>query len=71
MNNSLMNLDANRLRHAATLKEKIDKLTAELNRLTGDLGLVLPKRKHKMSAAGRAAIVAAQKKRWAKIKTGK
>ena len=36
-----------------------------------DVAALAPKKKRKMSAAGKAAIVAAQKARWAKIKAGK
>jgi hypothetical protein len=37
----------------------------------GIQGITVKRKKGKMSAAGRAAIVAAQKKRWAKVKKGK
>jgi hypothetical protein len=69
--NSFSNLSAVQLRRAAKLQEKIAKLTRELDSILGSSGLVPAKRKHKMSAAGRAAIVKAQRERWAKIKAKK
>jgi hypothetical protein len=71
---NLVNLTASQLRHAASLKEKIEALTKELNGLLGEAptpGKTPGKKKRKMSAAGRARIAAAQKARWAKIKAGK
>jgi hypothetical protein len=71
MNNSLSNVGAGELRRAAKLKEKITKLTKELDAILGGSSSTAPRKKHKMSAAGRAAIRAAQKARWAKIKSAK
>ena len=71
MSNSFSNLSAVQLRRAAKLQDKITRLTRELESILGSSGLVPAKRKHKMSDAGRAAIRAAQKKRWAAIKAGK
>lgn len=73
---SLINLTPAQLRHAADLKEKIEALQAELSRLHGSDAVVAPapapapgrRGKRKMSAAGIAAIRAAQKARWAKAK---
>ncbi len=70
------------LKRAIQITEQIEKLQAELNQvLAGGGGKPAPtaapkgakpaRRKGKMSAAGRAAIVAAQKARWAKIKAAK
>jgi hypothetical protein len=69
------------LKRAIQVAEQIARLQAELNQILGSSGapvsstpVVAPKaakparKKGKMSAAGRAAIVAAQKARWAKIK---
>ena len=72
--NSITNLTPGQLRQAANIQEKIQSLQKELGKLLG--GEVstpaqpakAPKRKGKLSAAGRAAIRAAQKARWAKIK---
>ena len=71
---SLNNLTPAQLRHAADLKEKIDALQHELNRLQGGAGVSLSDGgsvtygKRKISAAGIARIKAAQKLRWAKFK---
>lgn len=76
---SLFNLTAKQLHSAATIKEKIAKLETKLNRLLGGSTAkviaaapkIARKKKRKMSAAGRAAIRAAQKARWAKVKAKK
>jgi hypothetical protein len=69
---SLLNLTPAQLRHAADLKEKIDALQEELNRLQGGAPAAAPAGakggKRKISAAGIARIRAAQLKRWAKAK---
>lgn len=71
---SINNLSVQQLRQAANLKEKIVALENQLAQLLGASTKVAtnsaPKKKGGMSAAGRAAIVAAQKLRWAKIKAG-
>jgi len=61
------------LREAADLKDKIIELEHELASLLGSAltPAPAPKRKFKMSAAGRAKIAAAQKARWAKVKGAK
>ena len=73
--NSLTNLSAQQLRRAANIKDKIQSLENELGRILGDstksITAVAPKKKRKMSAAGRRRIAAAQKARWAKIKAAK
>jgi hypothetical protein len=72
MSTLLSSLSVQQLRKAATLKEKIQSLENELRRIFGSLAksitAVAPKKKRKMSAAGRASIAAAQKARWAKVK---
>ena len=72
---SIINLTPSQLRKAAQLKEQITKLQGELNQLAGapaaKTTVSKPAKKHKMSAAGKARIVAAQKARWAKIKAAK
>jgi hypothetical protein len=62
---TLINLSSQQLRRIADIKEKIDSLEHELNRLVkgGEL-----KRKFRMSASGRARIAAAQRARWAKAR---
>ena len=71
------NLSANDLRRAATIKDKIETLQAELNNILGGgavgNGFVAHARgrksgRRKMSAAGRAKIAAAARARWAKAR---
>ena len=74
MSIQLSSLTSVQLRRAAGPKEKIDALNKELASLLGapaPVSAKAPKRGNKMSAAGRAKIVAAQKARWAKVKTAK
>jgi hypothetical protein len=75
---SILNLSAQQLRQAASIKDKIAALEKELAALTGSRpATVAPKvaqpvkKKTGMSAAGKARIVAAQKLRWAKLKATK
>jgi hypothetical protein len=73
---NLITLTAKQLRQAADIQEKIQSLQQELNQILGATAKTtdgeLPdgrrKKKRKMSAAGRAAIAAAARARWAKIK---
>jgi hypothetical protein len=75
MNSSIATLSAQQLRRAADLKDKIESLQNELNRIFGASNSApagaVPKKKRKMSAAGRARIRAAQKARWAESKKAK
>jgi hypothetical protein len=75
MSTLLSSLSVQELRKAATLKEKIQSLEKELGQLLGSsakpAALAVPRKKRKMSAAGRARISAAAKARWAKVKAGK
>jgi hypothetical protein len=68
----MLHLSSKQLRQAATLKERIQSLEKKLGRIlgspTGQVAPAVPSRRRKMSAAGRARIVAAQKARWAKAK---
>ncbi len=74
---NLHGLSAKQLRRAADLKERIATLQNELEQYLGAVVssvsnfLTPPKRKSRMSAAGRARIIAAQKARWAKVNAGK
>ena len=72
MSSSIANLSAQQLRRAANIKDKIQSLENELGRILGvstkSSNAVAPKKKRKMSAAGRAKIAAAARARWAKIK---
>jgi hypothetical protein len=67
-------LTPGQLRKAANIQEKIQSLQKELNQLLGASASAAnsekPKKRKRrgMSAAGRKAIAAAQKARWAKIK---
>jgi len=69
--NSITNLSPTQLRKAADIQEKIQSLQKELGKLLGATVESAPTeapKKRKMSAAGRKAIAAAAKARWAKIK---
>jgi hypothetical protein len=72
MSSSIAALSAQQLRHAADIKDRIESLHHELKRILGvsnsASAAAAAKNRRKMSAAGRARIVAAQKARWAKIK---
>lgn len=74
---NITSLTPQQLRHAADLQEKIASLQNELARYLGASTTATattsftPRKKSRMSAAGRAAIIAAQKARWAKVKSGK
>jgi hypothetical protein len=74
---NLLSLTSTQLKRAATLKGRINSLEKKLAAILGapapaakygKLALA-PKKKRKMSAAGRARIRAAQKARWAKVKS--
>jgi hypothetical protein len=65
----MTNLSASQLRRAADIKDKIESLQRELTRLLGSTsGATAPRKRRKMSAAGRRKIAAAAKARWAKVK---
>jgi hypothetical protein len=70
--NLITNLTSNQLRQVADLKDKIEMLQERIGKLLGSSSKSAthagPKKKRKMSAAGRARIAAAQKARWAKMK---
>lgn len=68
---TMTSLTATQLRKAATIREKIDALQAQLESILGEPvapRAAAPKRKRKMSAAGRARISAASKARWARVR---
>jgi hypothetical protein len=71
----MINLTPNQLRQAANLKEKIVALEKELNQLFGStvkpVASPAPKKRRKMSAAGRARLVAAVKARWAEVEASR
>jgi hypothetical protein len=70
---NLTALTSSQLKRAADLKDKIEALSSQLDALLGGSAAAGGKRGRKggMSAAGRAKIAAAQKARWAKIKSAK
>jgi len=71
----IASLSAKQLRRAADIKDKIQSLEKELEQILGSsikpAAPATPKKRRKMSAAGRARISAAAKARWAKIKGAK
>jgi hypothetical protein len=75
----ILNLTPAQLKHAANIKEQIIALEGELqsilggSRHAGNGAAPSPSRtrRNRMSAAGRARIIAAQKARWAKFKSGR
>jgi hypothetical protein len=63
----MINLSASQLRRAADIKDKIESLQSEFARLLGGTeGGAAPRKRRRMSAAGRARIAAGQRARWAK-----
>jgi hypothetical protein len=75
MSASIASLSDKQLRRAANIKDKIQSLGKELERILGSsskpVSVAVPKKRHKMSAAGRARIAAAAKARWARVKAAK
>jgi hypothetical protein len=70
--NSITNLSPAQLRKAADIQEKIQSLQKELGQILGgsaDTAVTEAPKKRKFSAAARAKMRAAQRARWAKIKT--
>jgi hypothetical protein len=69
----MINLTSKQLRRAASIKETIEELQTELNKLVGGSTTLAQtaRPKRRMSAAGRANIRAAVKARWAKVKGSK
>ena len=73
---NLITLTAKQLRQAADIQEKIQSLQNELSQILGATAKTTEdestdgrrKQKRTMSAAGRAAIAAAARARWAKLK---
>lgn len=74
---NILNLTSAQLKHAADIKEQIATLEDELESILdgGSSGNGVPSpirsRRNRMSAAGRARIIAAQRARWAKFKKAK
>jgi hypothetical protein len=72
MSTSIISLSVQQLRRAADIKEKLEILEKELGQILGSStkpGIqAAPKTRRKLSAAVRAKMAAAAKKRWAKLK---
>jgi hypothetical protein len=69
---TLENISVSQLRKLVAIKQKIERLQAKLEAITGGSDGVAstgPKRRG-MSAAGKARIAAAQRRRWAKLRAG-
>jgi len=72
--NALLSLSARQLREAANIRERIQTLESELSSLLGEEALVSKRAdgrrsgRRQMSAAGRRAIAAAARARWAKVR---
>jgi hypothetical protein len=70
MNNALTNVSVRQLKRAIKIKLKLEALQTQFDEIIGSGGEVpAPFRKRRMSAAGRAAIAAAARRRWAKVKS--
>ena len=71
----IASLSAQQLRRTADIKDQVQTLEKELEQILGSAtkpaALAAPKRRRKMSAAGRARMSAAAKARWVKIKAAK
>jgi hypothetical protein len=70
MSNTISSLSIAQLKHAISIREQIDSLHTELSKIMGGQ-IPVPFKRKGMSAAGRRAVAAAQKARWAKLKAGK
>lgn len=70
---NISNLSAAQLRRAAQIKEQLDNLQTELNKILGGESGAAGTRggKRQLSPAARARIVAAQKARWQKFHAAK
>jgi hypothetical protein len=74
----MINLTPQQLRKAANIQEKIQALQKELGQILGGeipfpfiVAKAAPRKKRRMSAAGRRAIAAAAKARWAALRAKK
>ena len=69
--NTITNLTSKQLRLAADLKDQIESLEQELGQILGSSSTPAapaePKKRRKVSAAGKARMAAAQRARWAKV----
>jgi hypothetical protein len=73
--NPLANLTVQQLKRAVAIREKIEGLEKDLNRIVGGPSSTpknaAPAKRRKLSAAARARISRAMKARWAKIRARK
>ena len=73
--NLLTNVSIQQLKQAVTIREKIDGLEKELNRIVGGQSPTTrnaaPRRRRRLSAAGRAKLSAMMKARWVNRRKGK
>jgi hypothetical protein len=68
MNTSFSHISIQQLKRAIKLKTKLERLQSQLDAIIGTGGEVPTlRRKRRMSAAGRAAIAAGARRRWAKV----
>lgn len=69
MDNVLSNVTVKRLKQAIKIKAKLESLQAQFDEIMGGSGAGIPSPfvKRRMSAAGRAAIAAGARKRWARL----
>jgi len=74
-NNPLANLSVQQLKHAVAIRQKIQALQKQLDQIVSTQASATknaaPKKKRRISAAGRARISKAAKARWAKIRARK
>jgi hypothetical protein len=68
---NLQNLTVAQLREVVAIKEQIETLQSQLDSLISGGPVTDGRKKRHMSPAARAAIAAAQRARWAKVKKGK
>ena len=69
--NELLQISTAKLQRIVALKKQIERLQTQLGKLAGKAVASIaaaPRKRSKMSAAGRRAISRAAKARWAKIK---
>jgi len=67
---NINDLSTDQIRRIIAIKKKIEKLQSKIDSIAGDGGMPSPftKKKRRMYRAGRAAVAAAARKRWAKIR---
>jgi|KBSSwiStaDraftv2_1062776.scaffolds.fasta_scaffold298339_2 hypothetical protein len=70
--NFLAQLSVKQLKRAIAIRQKIETLQAQLSKLVGaETSMTTPRKRRKLSAAAKAKISAAAKKRWAKFRASK